>query len=132
MLVDIKVLDFDPVFHVKHLYDWFKMRNLNLELINELPKVGCMAFYKDLGIAAAFLRMVEPHYALLDGLITNPEALAPLRSDSIDACVKHVIQKAKDLKVKSVLAHIVDAGVLKRSEKHGFKKLPDSMICLSL
>jgi hypothetical protein len=132
VLDEMKILPFDQVKHIKHLYDWFKLRGMNLTLIDEIPMIGFIAFYKDLGIAAAFLRSVEPNYALLDGLITNPEALPYLRNEAIEGCVKVIIKKAKDLKLKQIMATSIDQGVLDRSKSHGFIKIPDTMIVLAL
>lgn len=132
MMEDLKIFDYNSIFHVKHIYDWFKARSLDLQLIDELPVVGSIALYKEIGVAAAFLRTVEPNYAILDGLISNPEALALLRNEGIDLCVQDIIKKAKKLNVKHLMATTIDEGVLKRSEKHGFIKLPVTSIILDL
>jgi hypothetical protein len=132
MMGEIKILDFHPVHHVKHIYDWFKLRSMDLRLIDELPAIGTIALYKELGVAAAFLRCVEPNYGILDGLITNPEALPQLRNEAIDLCVEDIIKKSKKSKMKNLMATTIDEGVLKRSEKHGFLKLPHVSIILGL
>lgn len=129
---DLKIHDYHEVFHVKHLYDWFKLRKMDLQLIDELPVIGSIAIYKDLGVAAAFLRMVEPNYGIFDGLITNPEALPHLRNEAIDLCVKSIIEKAKKSKMKHLIATTIDAGIIERSKKHGFVGVPHASIILDL
>jgi hypothetical protein len=132
VLVDLKIEDFNPVKHVKYIYDWMKLRGMSLKLIDELPEIGTIAIYKELGIAAAFLRKVEPNFALIDNLITNPEALAHLRHEAIDECIKSVIEKAKKLKIEKLFAYTIEPTVLERSVKYGFEKLPHTLIGVSL
>lgn len=118
--------------HISIIRHWLSQRDLNIELADELPEIGFICFERDEPIAAAFLRKVEPNHAQLDGLITNVLSRGELRHEAIDLVVRAIIEKAKELKIKQLLAFSVDEGTLKRSEKHRFVKLPHTVIALSL
>jgi hypothetical protein len=118
--------------HVSIIRHWLSQRDLRRELADELPEFGFIAFERDEPIAAAFLRRVEPNHAQLDGLITNVLSTSALRHEAIDLVVKANIEKARELRIKQILAFSIDEGTLVRSEKHRFVKLPHTVIVLSL
>jgi len=129
---EMKIHNFHQSKDMKHIYDWFRLRELNLELIDDIPAIGVIAFTEHIPVAACFLRSVEPNFGMIDGLITNPEMPSDLRHKAIDGCVKAIIKKAKDFKMKQIMATTIDQGVLDRSKSHGFIKIPDTMIVLAL
>lgn len=128
----MNVREFHLSDHLSIIRLWLGQRGLRLELADELPEVGFIAFERDEPIAAAFLRRVEPNHAQLDGLITNTLSQSALRHEAIDLVVTACIEKAKELKIKQILAFSIDEGTLKRSEKHRFVKLPHTVIALTL
>lgn len=94
-----------------------------------MPELGWVASDLEAPIAMAFLRRVEGNYAILDGLVTDPTAPGPLRSKAIDLVVKKVFDIAKELEIKGLMAHTRDINTLYRSQKFGFVRSPDTLIC---
>lgn len=128
----MNVREFRIVDHISTIRHWLSQRGLSCALADELPELGYIAFERDEPIAAGFIRKVEPHFAQLDGLITNPMALSADRHAAIDLVVSEIIKKSKELKIRQLLAVSVDEGTLERSKKHGFQKLPHTVIALDL
>lgn len=128
----MQVRAFHLADHISIIRHWLNQRNLEVRLADELPEIGFIAFDRDEPIACAFLRKVEPIFAQLDGLMTNVTAKSEFRHEAIDAVVTACIEKAKELKLKQLIAFSVDEGTLKRSEKHRFLKLPHTVIALNL
>lgn len=65
---------------------------------------------------------------MLDGLVTDPEAPAPLRDKAIDLVVAKVFGIAKELGIKGLMAHTRDNNTLYRSLKFGFVRSQDALI----
>lgn len=128
----MEVQVFNPDDHMDHICEWLKLRNLPYSLGEQLPEIGFMAFEGGQAICAGFLRKVEGDFAMLDSLITNPEALNYLRSNAIDAVVRELIKAAKAWGISSLIATSTDAHTLERSKKHGFVAMPDTVIALEL
>lgn len=118
--------------HLDTLRQWLFQRKMRSALADELPKLAYIAILGQEAIAISSLRMIEGGFALIDSLITNPLSKPELRHKAIDLIVEQLIRKAKDLKLKRVIAHTKDQGILERSQKHGFETLPDAFIILDL
>ena len=73
---------------------------------------------------------MEGDSAMLDNLITNPNASSHLRHEAIDGVVQCVIKEAKERSYKHLLAYSSDEKTLIRSATHGFKRLKTTMIGL--
>lgn len=123
---------YNRVDHADHLRSWLRARDKSEQIIDGLPAYGAIAFDGAEPIAAAFLRRAENEYGIFDGLITKPTADKKLRHIALDLVVENVIQKAKELGLKTIVAWTSDTGTLERSDRHGFKKLADTMIALDL
>lgn len=128
----MEVVEYDKEKHLKHIQDWLVMRDLDMDLSKDIPRIGFVAYGNREPICAGFLRLVESDYLILDSLITNPHASAQTRNRSIDLVVRELILKAKTLGKLKIIANSVDQNTLERSTKHGFKVMPHTMIALDL
>lgn len=129
----LQIEAFHPETHRQVLCDWFFEYQFNVsKLFEGLPKLGRLVFDEEGAIAAAFLRKMEGNYYLLDGLIADPKSSGKRRYRALDLAVEAVIREAKRKKCSRILAYSEDTGTLKRSLRHGFYTLPDTLICLAL
>lgn len=103
--------------------------NPNLE---QLPKLGYVAYIFDQPIAAGFLRMVEGELAQIDSLVSNKDFPSETRHAGITAVVDRLIQDAKNLKLKALFATTSDSGILSRAEKLNFKVINQTIIGIKL
>lgn len=125
--------DYDHEEHAKYLREWLLFYGRDLKVLEELPEIGTLVSGEKEGpIVAAFLRQVEGNYVMLDGLIANPKIRGRSRSHAIDLAVEGVLRRAKKRKFKYVIATTKDALVIERSFRHGFQKLPHTVISLNL
>ena len=97
-----------------------------------LPKIGFMASIDGTPVAVGFLRRLEGGYAQLDTLVSNGNLSSELRHEGVSALVDSLIQAAKDLKLKGIVAHTQDQGVLKRALSLGFRVVQQAIIALPL
>lgn len=117
--------------HVLKLYELLSLRGLAHELKNT-PKIGFIATRDRNPVAAGFLRKVEGGVCLIDSLISNPFESSIDRHNAIDAIVDALIDAAKINNSDKILAYSLDTGTLERASRHGFVKLPHSVIALNL
>ncbi len=68
----------------------------------------------------------------LDGLCTNPDALPSKRHEAIEAVVNRILDEAKALGMRNLMAMSVDESTLMRSKRHGFKPCPHTLIVVDL
>jgi hypothetical protein len=107
------------------LNKWLEVHQHSQVSWEELPKLGYVAEYKDnstVMAAIAFLRLVEGNYAIADSLTLNPfEKSLKTKAKAFDAVTDKLIQVAKALRIKNLIAITSKEGVVKRSSKHGFQ-----------
>lgn len=97
-----------------------------------LPKIGYIATIDGMTVAAGFLRRVEPCFAQIDTLVSNAYCGSILRHEGITNIVDSLIEEAKKLKLKGIIAHTQDKGTLERAISMGFHVIPQTIIALSL
>lgn len=97
-----------------------------------LPKIGYIAFLGKEPIAAGFLRRVEPCFAQIDTLVSNGHFGSKVRHEGIKLVVEELINEAKRLKMKGIIAHTADTGILERARSLGFRVIPQTIIGLPL
>lgn len=130
MLFEIK--PFVKSQHMALIAAWMGSRGRRIPPISEMPKVGYVVFLDSYPVAAGFIRKVEGGFGQLDSLVSNPIAPAKTRDAAIDAIVTQLLKRAKSMKIPHLLAMSEDENTLVRSEKHGFKKLPLTLIAVDL
>lgn len=97
-----------------------------------LPKIGYIALLNNQPIAAGFLRRVEGNIvAQLDGLTSNPYFGSQIRHEGIKLVVDRLIDDAKDMKLKGIIAFTRDNGVLARAKSIGFDTINSTIIALA-
>jgi N-acetylglutamate synthase-like GNAT family acetyltransferase len=69
---------------------------------------------------------------LIDGLCTNPDASPESRNMAIDTLVQQVLDTARKVDMKSLVAWSRDSNTLERSFRHGFERFPAVMITYDL
>lgn len=126
-----EVRNFDEE-HVEIINEWLKKRNSPQVDIEELPAVGFIAGYQEEWIAAGFLLQTENGHGIFDSLVSNPDFDGHARHVAIDLVAQAIISSAKTLSLTSLLAYTVDEGTLERALRHGFAKLPHTLIALDL
>lgn len=127
------VESFETVHQLKDLLCWLKHREAYIPIAQEMPKVGVMVYIDGTAVSACFLRMVEGGTAILDGLATNPESSSANRHEAIEAAVKSLIDTAKRMELKGIIAFTKDITVHMRAQNlHDFVATSDSVLTLSL
>lgn len=118
--------------HYDTMCEWLKLRNSYIPKIGILPETGLVIFERGTPVAAGFLRKCEGSLAIFDGLVTDPNAESSQRNQALDLLVSQLIKTAKELELKGIIAWTREDVVLMRSYRHGFKKLPETVIALDL
>lgn len=121
--------------YLKSLHDLLESNDyLGISEVNmkTLPKIGYIALLNGHPIAAGFLRRVEGGYAQLDTLTSNKHMGSIIRHKGISKVVETLIQDAKDMQLRGIVAFSRDPGVLKRAADLGFKELDNKLIALKL
>lgn len=107
------------------LKEWLILRKMDPRLANEVPEIGLMAIEGESAIAAGFLRQIEASDSILmDGLISNPKRQGRLSSRALDLIVSGLSERASFMGYRNIIANTKNLNVIKRSEWHGFLKLP--------
>ena len=114
------------------LCKWLKERGHPIPKLSEVPAIGWIALNDHHLVAMAFLRRMEGGHALMDGLVTNPEALPNHRHEGLKLAVNKVIQTAKELGIQQIIAFTTEESVVKRSITHGFVATPHQTLILSV
>lgn len=133
MPVNLTVRFFDRFDDLAILNEWLRARKHKELDRSSLPPIGVLVLEDETPIAVCFLRRCEGLIGIIDGLATNPEAESAIRHQAIDTAVRVIIEQARIYGVTALMAWSKDAGTLVRAfDRHGFKKLPDTMIVKDL
>lgn len=97
-----------------------------------LPKIGYIVLLGKVPIAAGFLRRLEPCFAQIDTLASNAYMGSLVRHQGITMVVDALIADAKVLKLKGIVSHTSNQGVLKRAEVLGFHVVKETIIALPI
>lgn len=111
---------------------WLSLREVRLDIPFQAPETGFIAFQDNMALAAGFLRRIEGGTAMIDGLITNPQASPDDRDHAASCVIDALIKQAVLLKIKGLIANTVDNHTLLRSYRHGFVRLPHVLVTHSL
>lgn len=128
----MKTENFSNSEHLPTLLSWLVKREAYIVTPEEIPENGFIVFDNDIAIAAGFLRLVEGGYAQIDGLTTNPDANSKQRSVAIDLVINAAIKRAKDLKIKQLMAFTELKNLSQRTQDFGFIKPNHHILILKL
>lgn len=98
----------------------------------DIPAIGFYAYDSATPIAMGFLRLVEGSYAMIDTMVTNRDLDSELRHLALTTLVDRLIEHGKFLKLKGIMSHTRDKGILDRAEAIGFRESDQKIIFLSL
>ena len=131
----VDFLEIEPYVSEKHSHlvsAWLDVRKLSPNIIENPPTIGMIALVNNRPVAVGFIRLAEGGLGIFDGLCTNPDCGPMLRNNCLNKLVEALIKEAKNWEVATILAWSSDKNTLTRSEKFGFRKIPDSVIYLNL
>lgn len=125
-------------FKFKHLASLIEMltmhkyEGLSAVDMKTLPKVGFISFHGKVPIAIGFLRRLEPCYAQIDTLASNPFLGSIIRHKGIELVLDTLINEAKVLKLQGIIAHTKHPDVLKRAKELGCHVVDQKIIALAI
>jgi hypothetical protein len=124
---------FDHKTDADAIRTWLAARKLPQSLAEDLPHLGYMAecYNGDL-VAAGFLRSCEGRHAIADSFITNPEESPQVRDLAMDLVLSKILETAKELKLKSLVAYSLDSYTISRAKRHGFAAQPYTVLTMNL
>lgn len=96
--------------------------------MEDLPKIGYIAFLGKQAVAAGFLRRIEPNYAQLDTFLSSPYFGSQVRHEAMTKIVDALVSDAKDLNLKGLLAITTDHGIVERAKEIGFTTLNQALL----
>lgn len=117
--------------HKPHIVEWLQHHDVRMAA-DSIPETGMVVLERGTPIAAGFLRRCEGDVAIFDGLVTDPNADSSQRNQALDALVLALIDKAKELKLKGIIAWTRDKNTLMRGLKHGFVSETSTVLALNL
>lgn len=97
-----------------------------------LPRCGFIVTLNKQPLACGFLRRLEPCYAQIDTLVSNGYFGSQVRHEAIKLLVDTLILEAKALKLKGLVCHTSDTGIIARAQSLGFKIVPQTIIALPI
>lgn len=129
----MRPIRFEIATHYLPMVEQLKAREAYIPSPKELPKIGYAIFKNEtIQVASGFLRKVEGGYAQIDSVCTNPACSSEDRHEALELLVKTLLHKAKMSKINNVLFLTVDESTIVRSQNHGFKKLPQTVMAVDL
>lgn len=118
--------------HIGHFNELMVAHGFKKADYSTIPAIGWVVRHDSVPVAYAFLRRVEGGYGQLDGLIVNPDFHGEIRSQALDMAIEYAISSAKDAGIINILAFCRDKAPIERALKHGFGKLPHTLLALNL
>lgn len=126
------VKEYLPEKH-KHILDgWFKTRELPSVESKDLPEIGFISYWEDCPMAAIFMRVADGDFAIIDGLVADPDSPKHIRSKAIDAVVNAVLLFAEKMQVAKVICWTANKRTLMRAKDFGFKEVPGTILAKKL
>lgn len=113
--------------HMPYLIQWLDKNGKEEARFEDLPHIGYVAIH-EVPVCIGFIHRAEGNFCFLGSLATNPDCSSEERSEAIDLVVTTLIDIAKILGFKTMIAWTVEDSILKRSEKFGFKMLNQTLI----
>jgi hypothetical protein len=98
---------------------WYDLRGEPGVKIEMLPRLGFLAP----GIAAGFLYQTDSALALVEGLVSNPEALLCKRAKALHLILGALTDAAKDFGFKLVIGSSKKTGPVALTLRQGFRKI---------
>lgn len=116
-----------PEQHFEEVRSWFQARNEDI-VPEALPQWGFIIP----GKAAGFLYRTDCSVAFFENLVAAPGLGREERSETVDAVVTAIIQKAKELGFKMLLGYTVLDAVVERGKRFGFMHVAEGFHLIAL
>lgn len=116
---------YNPSKHYEKLSECLNKRGINYSLVEQdRPELGYTVSNKSGDIlCAGFLLKIEGNSMMVESYITNPDYSPTLRDEALDALTHHIVESAKLMKIKRLIAFTEDNNTLLRAQRHGFVHL---------
>ena len=98
---------------------WYTLRQEPSVRVEMLPRLGFIAP----GVAAGFLYQTDSALALVEGLVSNPEALLCRRVKALSMILAALTEAAKDFGFKLVVGSSKRTGPVSLTLRQGFRKI---------
>ncbi len=112
---------FDLTDHYAQLASWYTYRRLAPPPVDRLPRIGFIVP----DVCACFLYQTDSDLAFMDGLIANPIAKKEARDEGLDIIGNLILDEAKRLGFKRVVALSKLDAVANRTVKNGGALAPE-------
>lgn len=99
---------------------------------DKLPRHTFCAMSEDQIVAFAGLRMCEGDAAIIDCMASNPGFVGVLRHEALDLLTTKILETAKELGFKSIIASTRETTIVARAMRHGFVVVPQILIAKEL
>jgi len=86
-----------------------------------LPETGFAVFDQQFMVAAGFLRRVEGGLGLIDSYVSDPGFDGKMRHEALNLITTALIEEAKKLELRGIVAFSRDQNTICRSLDHGFQ-----------
>jgi hypothetical protein len=94
----------------------------------ELPRHTFCAVANDEIVAIAGLRLMEGDICMIDSMASNQNFESTVRHEALDCLTKQLLDVAKSLSFKKVLAFTREDCIINRAERHGFNLTKQKII----
>lgn len=111
---------------------WAEKRAVNIQFQYDIPEFGLVVSDSGNPIAIGFLRHIEGNGAFLDSFITNPREGAVIRDKALDFLTDKLIEEAKDMGWRFLMAYTVEERIIERAIKHGLNKMTHTLLSMKL
>lgn len=128
----MKIQRFNIHTDLENLNTWLSQHSMPSVTRHDLPEMGYVASHNGKGIGAIFLRRCEGGAGIVDSLISNPDIQPQIRHIALDALITHIIEQAKNAKIKFLLGYTVDEHTHERSIRLGFSESPHRVVVKKL
>lgn len=99
---------------------------------DDLPGHTYCCLYNGKIAATAGLRLIEGTICLIDSMATDQSVPGEIRHQMLDRLTATIIEKAKELGFKKLIATTEDLSILERAKRHGFSAVPQLIIVKEL
>lgn len=84
------------------------------------------------GLAIQSLYLTDSNLAVLETLVSNPEAPKGLRRAALDAVVERAIAEARAAEARLLTSYVRHPAVVARLQRHGFNVMNHGLVALGL
>lgn len=121
----MKIRDYNQGDYLQ-IFEWGLRHNIGALSKNSLPATGLIID----GIAVGFLYQTDSDICYLENLISNPDSNKEERLEAVNLIINGLIEKAKELKFKTVYSHTTLNSVIEHAFKNGYEIKNLNTVCM--